>query len=115
MCVCVGSQLINNEVLVYGSHFGNDLKEMYPTLYNATLMHRKPNKENDGVRLQNLQSIKNYTFLSISKNRYFRKGKTVITRVLLVTNTCTSKLRTLIIFIISLNNEKICTQKPNTS
>lgn len=83
---------------MYGSHFGGDLKGMFPTLYNATLKHKKPSTQNDGVRLQNLQSINGFKFLSISKNRYFRKGKTVKTKVLLVT----SKL----ILKISINKKK---------
>lgn len=70
-----GNQLINNEVYIYGSHFGSLLKETYPSLYNATLPHGRPTKDNNGVRLQDLQSLKGFKFLSISKNRYFGKGK----------------------------------------
>jgi hypothetical protein len=70
-----GDQLINNEVKVYGSHFGGNLKYMYPGLYNTTLPHSKPSKKNNGVRIQHLQSIEHFKFLSISKNRYFGKGK----------------------------------------
>jgi deoxyribonuclease-2 len=65
--------VINNEVVMYGSHFGSDLKEMYPNLYNATLSHSHHKTDNDGVRLQALQSIKGFKFLSVSKNRYFGK------------------------------------------
>lgn len=69
----VGNQIINNEALVYGSHFGGDLKSVYPTLYNSTLPHGIPCKDNDGVRLQYFQSIKGSKFLSVSKNRHFGK------------------------------------------
>ncbi|XP_050054148.1 cell-death-related nuclease 7 [Aphis gossypii] len=67
----VGNQLINNEVMVYGSHFGGDLKSTYPDLYNATLPHKIV--KNGGVRLQPLRSIEGFEFLSISKNRHFGK------------------------------------------
>lgn len=70
-----GDQLINNEVKVYGSHFGGNLKYTYPGLYNATLPYSKPSKRNNGVRIQHLQSLEQFKFLSISKNRYFGKGK----------------------------------------
>jgi len=63
---------------MYGSHFGSDLKEMYPNLYNATLSHSHHKTDNDGVRLQALQSIKGFKFLSVSKNRYFGKGKFIV-------------------------------------
>lgn len=69
-----GNQLINNEVVVYGSHFGVGLDAKYPTIYNATLPRRRPSKENEGVRLQRLQSVDGFKFLSISKNRFFGKG-----------------------------------------
>lgn len=73
-----GDQLINNEVKVYGSHFGGNLKTAYPGLYTSTLPRGRrrdwKKKVNDGVRLQNLQSISGFKFLSISKNRYFAKG-----------------------------------------
>ncbi|CAI6368309.1 unnamed protein product [Macrosiphum euphorbiae] len=69
----VGDQLINNEVLMYGSHFGGDLKSTYPSLYNATLPHHVPGVKNDGVRVQPLQSTGGIEFLSISKNRHFGK------------------------------------------
>lgn len=69
-----GSQLINNEVVVYGSHFGAGLEAKYPTIYNATLPRGRPSKQNDGVRLQRLRSVDGFKFLSISKNRYFGKG-----------------------------------------
>lgn len=67
----VGNQLIYNEVLVYGSHFGGDLKSTYPDLYNATLPHETV--KNVEVRLQPLRSIEGFEFLSISKNRHFGK------------------------------------------
>lgn len=60
---------------VYGRHFGSLLNETYPSLYNATLPHGKPSKDHNGVRLQDLRSIEGFKFLSISKNRYFGKGK----------------------------------------
>ncbi|XP_022176053.1 cell-death-related nuclease 7-like isoform X2 [Myzus persicae] len=69
----VGDQIINNEVQVYGSHFGGDMKSTYPGLYNATLLHDIPGVKNDGVRLQPLYSIEGFEFLSISKNRHFGK------------------------------------------
>lgn len=69
-----GDQLINNEVLMYGSHFGSDLKSTYPGLYNATLPHHVPGVKNDGVRLQPLSSTGGIEFLSVSKNRHFGKG-----------------------------------------
>lgn len=71
----IGNQLINNEALVYGSHFGGNLKGMYPTLYNSTLPYDEPNTKNEGVRLQHLQSIEGFKFLSISKSRSFGKGR----------------------------------------
>uniref|UniRef100_A0A2S2NYX8 Cell-death-related nuclease 7 n=1 Tax=Schizaphis graminum TaxID=13262 RepID=A0A2S2NYX8_SCHGA len=69
----VGNQLIKNEVLVYGSHFGGDLKSTYPGLYNATLPHKTPRVKNDEARLQPLRSAEGVEFLSISKNRHFGK------------------------------------------
>lgn len=70
----VGNQMINNEVVVYGSHFGAGLEAKYPSIYNATLPRGRPSKENDGVRLQRLQSVDGFKFMSISKNRHFGKG-----------------------------------------
>lgn len=69
-----GDQLINNEVLVYSSHFGGDLISTYPGLYNASLHQPIPGVKNDAVRLQPLKSIEGFEFLSISKNRHFEKG-----------------------------------------
>ncbi|XP_026808791.1 cell-death-related nuclease 7 [Rhopalosiphum maidis] len=69
----VGNQLIKNEALVYGSHFGGDLKSTYPGLYNATLPHKNPRVKNDEARLQPLRSAEGVEFLSISKNRHFEK------------------------------------------
>lgn len=70
-----GNQIINNEAYVYGSHFGGNLKSVYPILYNSTLPHGIPSKDNDGIRLQHFQSINGSKFLSVSKNRHFGKGK----------------------------------------
>lgn len=70
-----GNQLINNEVLAYGSHFGKNLKQIYPSLYNASLPHHVPRKDNNGVKVQPLLSQGSVQFLSISKNRHFGKGK----------------------------------------
>jgi deoxyribonuclease-2 len=70
-----GNQLIKNEVLVYGSHFGGDLKSTYPGLYNATLPHKTPRVKKNEARLQPLRSAEGVEFLSISKNRHFGKGK----------------------------------------
>lgn len=67
--------MINNEVYVYGSHFGKGLSATYPGLYNATLSHKVPSSKTDSVRLQNLRSLENNNFLSVSKNRHFEKGK----------------------------------------
>ncbi|VVC31709.1 Deoxyribonuclease II [Cinara cedri] len=69
----VGNQIINNEAYVYGSHFGNNLKNIYPGLYNTTLPWVHSSKVNNGVRLQSLQSINGIKFLSVSKNRHFGK------------------------------------------
>uniref|UniRef100_A0A2H8TLC0 Cell-death-related nuclease 7 n=1 Tax=Melanaphis sacchari TaxID=742174 RepID=A0A2H8TLC0_9HEMI len=79
----VGNQLINNEVLIYGSHFGGDLKLTYPGLYNATRPHSIPDVKNDGVRLQPLRSTEGIEFMSISKNRHFGKDlyEDLITRM----------------------------------
>jgi len=61
---------------MYGSHFGSDhLKSTYPGLYNSTLPHKNSSTKNDGVRVQHLSSINGTEFLSVSKNRYFGKGK----------------------------------------
>jgi len=73
-----GDQLINNEVLVYSSHFGGDLKSTYPGLYNATLPHHHIPKEKNDVRLQPLKSAEGFEFLSVSKNRHFNKGTLIM-------------------------------------
>lgn len=59
---------------VYGGHFGDGMKTLFPTLYRSTFRRKKINKENNGVRLQDLYSINGFKFLSVSKNRYFGKG-----------------------------------------
>ncbi|XP_060841772.1 cell-death-related nuclease 7-like isoform X2 [Rhopalosiphum padi] len=69
----VGDQLIKNEVMIYGSHFGGDLKSTYPGLYNATLPHKMPKVKNDEPRLQTLLSIEGVEFSSIAKSRHFGK------------------------------------------
>ncbi|XP_050428234.1 cell-death-related nuclease 7 [Adelges cooleyi] len=69
----VGDQIINNEAKVYGSHFGKNLQDIYPKLYNATQPHDVPSSDIDPVRLQHLQTIKGFKVLSIAKNRQFGK------------------------------------------
>jgi len=78
--------LITNEVQVYGGHFGNNLKEKYSGLYNATLKRGRATTDNYGVRMQRLRSINGFKFLSISKNKNFKKGIYIIMTYLYIGN-----------------------------
>uniref|UniRef100_A0A2S2NP71 Plancitoxin-1 n=1 Tax=Schizaphis graminum TaxID=13262 RepID=A0A2S2NP71_SCHGA len=69
----VGNQIIKNEVMIYGSHFGGNLNSTYLGLYNATLPHKMPKEKNDEPRLETLLSIEGVEFLSISKSRHYGK------------------------------------------
>ncbi|XP_050537440.1 cell-death-related nuclease 7 isoform X2 [Daktulosphaira vitifoliae] len=69
----VGNQIINNEALVYGSHFGSHLQSIYPQLYNASIAHNVPSNNRDPVKLAYFNTINGFKVLSISKNRHFGK------------------------------------------